>query len=117
MVYVMTKRFSGALAPALGAALLLGCAGQRALAVEAKPVFLAQCASCHGVDGKAKTPIGRKLGVKDLTVSKTTDAEIEKQILEGKKDPAGKELMPSFKTKLKPEEIQALVAYVKGLRK
>lgn len=112
----MMKLFSKWTISLLMAACWLGGFGQRAVAVEVKPVFLANCASCHGIDGKARTPIARKLGVKDLTVSKTTDAEIEKQILEGKKDTAGKDLMPAFKTKLKLEEIQALITYVKGLR-
>jgi hypothetical protein len=45
-------------------------------------------------DGKAQTPIGRKLGVKDLTQSKLTEADIKKQIVEGKRDEHGKEKMP-----------------------
>ncbi|HZF73236.1 MAG TPA: c-type cytochrome, partial [Gemmatimonadaceae bacterium] len=56
------------------------------VAADGKEVFAKQCASCHGPDGKAQTPIARKLGVKDLTQSKLTEAEIEKQIVEGKRD-------------------------------
>ena len=37
-----------------------------------------ECAGCHGKDGKGKTPTGRKVGAKDLTLSKSTDAEMEK---------------------------------------
>lgn len=80
-------------------------------------LFIKNCASCHGKDGKAQTPIARKLGVKDLTQSKLTEAEIEKQIVEGKRDDHGKEKMPSFKSKLSADEVKALVKTVKDLRK
>jgi cytochrome c6 len=75
------------------------------------------CMPCHGKDGKAQTPIARKLGVKDLTQTKLTGAEIEKQINEGKRDDHGKELMPSFKSRLSADEIKSLVTVVKDLRK
>jgi len=87
------------------------------VAADGKEVFAKQCASCHGPDGKAQTPIARKLGVKDLTQSKLTEAEIEKQIVEGKRGDDGKEKMPSFKGKLSTDEIKSLIAAVKELRK
>jgi len=80
-------------------------------------LFLKNCAPCHGADGRAGTRAARKLGVKDLTASKTTDVEIERQIREGKKDETGSQRMPSFTGKLKDEEILALIATVKSLRK
>ncbi len=80
-------------------------------------LFAKNCASCHGKDGKAQTPIARKLGVKDLTQSKLTEPEIEKQIVEGKRDDRGKEKMPSFKSKLSAEEVKSLVKAVKEFRK
>lgn len=79
-------------------------------------VFAANCASCHGLDGKAKTPAGKKLKVKDLTQSTASDADIEKQIVNGTQDAKGNQRMPEFKSKLSPEEIAALVEYVKTLR-
>ena len=79
-------------------------------------LFAKHCASCHGPDGKARTPAGRKLGAKDLSLSKATDAEIEKQIIEGKKDQRGLQKMPPFKGKLSPEEIQSLLGWVKRFR-
>src|SRR6478736_3314424 len=78
-------------------------------------IFGEHCASCHGVDGKARTPAGKKFRVKDLTVSKLADTDIEKQIVSGTQDAKGNARMPEFKTKLSPEEIAALVAYVKTL--
>ena len=86
-------------------------------AADGKELFGKFCMPCHGKDGKAQTPIARKLGVKDLTQTKLTDAEIEKQINEGKRDDHGKELMPSFKSRLSADEIKALVVVVKELKK
>jgi mono/diheme cytochrome c family protein len=85
--------------------------------VDGKILFEKNCAPCHGKDGKAKTPAGKMLGVKDLTLSKLPDAEIERQIVEGRKDDQGTQKMPPFKDKLTDEEIKALVRIVKGLRK
>ena len=79
--------------------------------------FLKNCASCHGKDGKGKTPIGRKLGAKDLAASKTTRAEIEKQISEGMRDQGGVVKMPGFAGKLSADEIRELTDYTMSLRK
>lgn len=83
---------------------------------DAKALFTTHCMSCHGPDGKARTPVARKLGVKDLTDSKTTDEEIERQILEGTKDKQGNQRMPPFKQKLSADDVKLLVAWVKSLR-
>lgn len=86
-------------------------------AVPGAELFGEHCAPCHGVDGKARTPAGRKLGAKDLSQSKLTDAEIEKQITLGTKNERGVDRMPSFKGKLAPDEITMLVGYVKTFRR
>ena len=99
------------------ASILMFSFGPHSKAADGKELFAKQCASCHGPDGKAQTPIARKLGVKDLTQSKLTEAEIENQIAEGKRDDRGKETMPAFKGKLSAAEIKSLVSAVKELRK
>ena len=83
---------------------------------DGKDVFIANCAPCHGPDGKAHTQAGRKLGAKDLTLSKMTDAEIRKQVTEGFKDQRGL-VMPQFKDVLSSDQTDAVVAFVKSLRK
>jgi mono/diheme cytochrome c family protein len=97
------------------AAFLNLAVGPRLLAVE--EVFIKNCAPCHGPDGRARTPAARKLGVKDLTESKTTDAEIEKSIKEGRPDKSGKLVMPAFGEKVTAAEVQTLIKTVKSLRK
>jgi len=80
-------------------------------------IFAENCASCHGTDGKGRTPAGKKLGAKDLTASKISEAEIARQILDGTKDPKGAARMPAFKERLSPNDIPALADYVKSFRK
>jgi mono/diheme cytochrome c family protein len=76
-----------------------------------------KCALCHGEDGKGKTNKGKKLQVPDLSTEKwnkeTTDKEILETISDGTKDKKGNVRMPAFKSKLTPEEIQTLAAYVR----
>lgn len=79
------------------------------------------CVSCHAKDGSGKTTMGRRVGAKDYTDAKVI-AEIKddhaiKQIKEGMKDKAGKELMKPFADKLSDDEIKALLEYMKAFAK
>ncbi len=95
-----------------------GLGGVRGAGVDGtRSLFLTNCAPCHGPDGRARTPAARKLGVKDLTQSQLPDAEIRRQIIEGRRDKTAKEQMPAFEDKLTGEQITALVALVKEFRK
>jgi mono/diheme cytochrome c family protein len=83
----------------------------------------AKCASCHGEDGKAATEQGKKMGVRDMTSAdfwkSTDDAKMKTAISNGvkqTKDGKTQEMEP-FKDKLKPEDIDGLVAYVKTFKK
>jgi cytochrome c553 len=79
------------------------------------------CTSCHGKDGKGQTKAGRMANVKDMTEAgyqaSFDDARAQKQIKEGMKDEKGKERMKPFGDKLNDDEIKALVAYVRSLKK
>ncbi|MEI6322747.1 MAG: cytochrome c [bacterium] len=98
----------------IAAAALLGTV-QLSLADDAAANWGKYCASCHAKDGSGKTMMGQKSGVGDYTTaaaqSKFTDAEAIQAIT------AGKGKMKSFSDRLTPEEIKALVAYVRGLKK
>jgi mono/diheme cytochrome c family protein len=91
--------------------LRMACAG------ETNEVFIRNCASCHGKDGKAQTSAAKKLRVKDLSQSRITDEQIEQQIREGRPADQNAAKMPAFKDRLTAEEIQSLVAVVKEFRK
>jgi len=84
---------------------------------DGKNLFNSICASCHGTDGRARTPAGKKLGARDLALSKLSDKQITFQIAEGRQDLSKKSNMPAFKGKLTPQQIKLLVLYVKGFRK
>jgi mono/diheme cytochrome c family protein len=103
------------LAISCGVTLLAGAAPIRA--ADAQELFAKHCVPCHGKDGKAQSPAARKLGVKDLSLSKATDAEIEQQLIEGRKDNRGNQKMPPFRDKLSLEEIRSLIPLVKAFRK
>src|ERR1043166_3071549 len=79
------------------------------------------CGSCHGKEGKGDTKAGRKADVKDLTDPKYqanfTDEQMFKQIKEGMKEKNGKEKMKPFGGTLSEDEIKALIAFVRGLKK
>ena len=78
------------------------------------------CAQCHGKTGAADTKMGQKLSAKDLTDPKVqasfTDAEAAKAIKEGLKE-NGKTVMKAFGDKLSDEEVAALVAFIRTLKK
>ena len=88
-------------------------------AADAKELYDKQCAKCHGEDGKGKTKMGEKLGVKDYTDAKVQgemkDADMAKAIKEGvKKD--DKTLMKAF-SDYSDEQVKGLVAYVRAFKK
>jgi mono/diheme cytochrome c family protein len=89
-------------------------------AADAKANWDANCAQCHGKNGAADTKMGKTLNAKDLTDPKVqaafTDAKATQSITDGVKE-NGKTTMKSFGGKLTPEEIKALVAYVRTLKK
>lgn len=84
-----------------------------ASAQDAGATFKSKCAGCHAADGTG-SPMGKKMGAHDFStadVQKMSDAELTDII--GK----GKNKMPPYAEKLKPEEIKGLVAYIRTLKK
>lgn len=77
-------------------------------------IYKAKCAMCHGPDGAGQTTMGKNMKLRHLgsaEVQKQTDAELVKWIADGK----GK--MPAYKSKLTPADIDALVAFIRTLKK
>lgn len=92
----------------------VAASAQEKEATEGKTLFHANCAMCHGADGIGNTPVGKAMHIVDLrsaAVQKNTDAQLT-SIIEN-----GKNKMPAFKSKLKPEQVKDLVAYVRELGK
>jgi len=85
-------------------------------------LWRAKCASCHGADGKGQTEQGKKMAVRDMTtaeVQKDSDDKLKSAINDGLKTEKGgvKQEMEAYKTKLRPDQVDALVAYVRALKK
>ncbi|HVU08463.1 MAG TPA: cytochrome c [Verrucomicrobiae bacterium] len=82
--------------------------------VDARGVFLENCATCHGENGRATTFHGILLSAQNLTdvgfQSEVSDEQIRQAIKTG---PAS---MPAFEKKLSASEIDALVLYVRSLK-
>ena len=80
---------------------------------ELKDFYAANCVKCHGPDGSAHMPDGKKLGGFDFTdaakAAKETDAEMVKTIRKGILFGV---VMPSFKDRLTDDDIQLLVKEV-----
>jgi cytochrome c6 len=77
-------------------------------------LFKQKCAVCHGADGKGDTPAGKNTKVRsfaDPEVAKQSDEELAGVIEKGKNK------MPAYSKSLKPDEIKALVSYIRSLVK
>jgi mono/diheme cytochrome c family protein len=80
----------------------------------AEATYKAKCAMCHGPDGKGETATGKALKAGSFAapdVVKMSDDDLATVITKGKNK------MPSFEGKLKKEEIEQLVAFIRQLAK
>ncbi len=82
-----------------------------------------KCAACHGKDGKGQGPAAKAMKIK--TADWTDKAAMEmlkddflKEIIgKGGKAVSKSKRMPAYAKKLKPEDIQDLVAYIRSFAK
>lgn len=98
---------------------LLAAGAVSVRAADAKELWEKNCTKCHGEDGKGKTKMGEKLGVKDYTDAKVQaelkDDQLTKAIKEGVKD-GDKTKMKAFND-LSDDEVKALVAHIRSFKK
>ena len=89
-------------------------------AADAKALWIANCTPCHGANGNGDTKMGKTLGAMDLTSASKqasfTDAQATTAIKDGVKQ-NGKTTMKAFGGKLSDDDVKALVAYVRTLKK
>jgi|HubBroStandDraft_3_1064219.scaffolds.fasta_scaffold05226_4 mono/diheme cytochrome c family protein len=98
---------------ALAAFVLLAAAAPAAAVPDAAKLYKDQCIGCHGPDGSGNTPMGKSLKAGDLrspAVQGQSDAQLEATVAKGK----GK--MQPFGKKMSPEEIAAVVKFIRTLK-
>jgi len=82
--------------------------------VDGKALYDGKCAMCHGADGVAKEMWAKK-GARNFNdpawQKEMTDEALTKATADGIPD----KKMPAYKDKLKPEEIAAVVKYIRTL--
>jgi cytochrome c553 len=98
---------------------LLVAGAVSAMAADAKETWDKECSKCHGADGKGKTKMGEKLGVKDYTDAKVQDSmkdeDMAKAIKDGVKE-GDKTKMKAF-SDLSDADVKALVAHIRSFKK
>ena len=102
----------------LVALLCASACDERLSSSDGRTLFLAVCARCHGPDGRGDPIEQARLGVPDMTEpawqAARSDEDIRKTIVEGSKS----KKMPAFgTTSFRPEQIEVLVRYVRGLKR
>jgi mono/diheme cytochrome c family protein len=86
-------------------------------------LWKSKCAACHGDDGKGQTEQGKKMGIADMSAAAwqkgLTDDQVKTAMRDGvKRTKAGKpQEMDAFKDSLRPDQIDALLAVVRGFGK
>ena len=81
-------------------------------------LFKAYCTECHGLDGRAQTKKGKYSHARDIADGKwqdeVSDERIFNSIMNGRNVRGN---MPGFSKQITDEEADALVTYVRQLRK
>jgi cytochrome c6 len=83
-----------------------------AAGIDAKALFKAKCAVCHGETGDANSIVGRGMKLRDIRsrdVQKRSDAELATIVH------CGKGKMPGYEGQFTDEQITQLVGYMRRL--
>lgn len=108
--------------PVLAALAFSGSALAAAPDKKTERLWKAKCASCHGTDGKGDSEQGKKMKVGNIATAewqkKNSDAQVREVILKGitpsEKDGVKKQ-MDGYKDDLTPEQVDALVQFIRAL--
>ena len=88
---------------------------QDRLVEKGKTVYTARCVRCHGADGRGQTTLGQMTEAPDLTDAKWRAGRSRARMIESVT--RGRGQMPAFSNKLTKDEIAAVVAYVRTLKR
>ncbi len=84
--------------------------------IDAQGLYEKHCTTCHGEDGKGETPLGEGLGAKDISEKEFQDSITDEQIIKQITNGTEEKMFP-FKSKLTPDEIQALAPVIRAFGK
>ena len=87
----------------------------KAAAADAGTIYTRQCVSCHGRDGRGRTRKGRRTHARDMTNASWQDDVSDERLFNSINNGRGK--MPAFRKKISENDIDALVAYVRRMRR
>jgi len=96
---------------AIGAGVLASTLTFQAAQPDGAAIFNQRCVMCHGADGKGFAAIKSPDFTDPKWQASTKNKEMVEAIKNGRKGTA----MPAFADKLKDDEIQALVTYIRSL--
>ena len=82
---------------------------------DAGSTFNSKCAKCHGRDGRGKTFRGKLTHARDLTEANWQNDVSDERLFNSISN--GRNKMPAFKKQLSESDIDALVSYVRRLKK
>ena len=103
---------------AVAAALVIGASSLRAQAAPAPDgaqLFARNCSSCHGAAGVPNPAMVRSLGaIPDFTDARAMAAVADTTMTNVVTNGKGR-TMPAYKTRLTPEQVHAIVTYVRSL--
>jgi mono/diheme cytochrome c family protein len=86
-----------------------------ALGADARTIYNRRCVSCHGRDGRGRTRKGRQTHARDMTSREWQDDVSDERLFNSINNGRGK--MPAFHKKISENDIDALVAYVRRMRR
>ena len=99
----------------VGALLVRGANETSLMPANAAASYNKQCATCHGRDGSSRTRRGRQIHARNLTEAEWQDRVSDERIFNSIMNGKGK--MPGYSKKLSEQQIDALVTYVRNLKK
>lgn len=82
---------------------------------DANSDYVAKCANCHGRDGRGRTSRGRRAHARDMTDGNWQNDVTDERLFNSISN--GRNKMPAFKKELSEARIDALVGYVRRMKK